>query len=173
MRTLLQPWINSAASWERSPCQRRRPAMKRCSRGRAASESWSGLGSRAPGSDGAGLARWLHGQGVEVVEVERPERQNRRRRGNPTRLMPKQLHGRSRLGRRPPSPRPGWPDRDAAQPAGRSSISAQGTSPRPPISSTPWSSLPRTAGAPTHKSCPRSPVNWVSTRGVRRLSAWP
>ena len=65
------------------------------------------FGIEGTGSYGAGLARWLHGQGVEVVEVERPERQNRRRRGSPTRSMPKRLHGRCRLGRRPPSPRPG------------------------------------------------------------------
>jgi transposase len=39
------------------------------------------FGIEGTGSYGAGLARWLHGQGVEVVEVERPERQNRRRRG--------------------------------------------------------------------------------------------
>jgi len=39
------------------------------------------FGIEGTGSYGAGLARWLHGQGVEVVEVERPKRQNRRRRG--------------------------------------------------------------------------------------------
>jgi transposase len=39
------------------------------------------FGIEGTGSYGAGLARWLHGQGVEVIEVERPERQNRRRRG--------------------------------------------------------------------------------------------
>ena len=65
------------------------------------------FGIEGTGSYGAGLARWLHDQGLEVVEVERPERQNRRRGENPMRLMPKRLHGRSRLGRRPPSPRPG------------------------------------------------------------------
>ena len=30
------------------------------------------FGIEGTGSYGAGLARWLHGQGVEVVEVERP-----------------------------------------------------------------------------------------------------
>src|SRR6266487_2174611 len=39
------------------------------------------FGIEGTGSYGAGLARWLHSQGVEVVEVERPKRQNRRRRG--------------------------------------------------------------------------------------------
>ena len=33
------------------------------------------------GSDGAGLTRHLHGEGVKVVEVDRPNRQRRRRRG--------------------------------------------------------------------------------------------
>ena len=65
------------------------------------------FGIEGTGSYGAGLARWLHGQGVEVVEVERPERQNRRAGENPMRLMPKRLHGRSRRGQRPPSPRLG------------------------------------------------------------------
>ncbi len=39
------------------------------------------FGIEGTGSYGAGLTRWLRGQGVEVIEVERPERQNRRRRG--------------------------------------------------------------------------------------------
>ena len=39
------------------------------------------FGIEGTGSYGAGLARWLRRQGVEVVEVERPKRQNRRRRG--------------------------------------------------------------------------------------------
>ncbi len=33
------------------------------------------------GSFGAGLARWLRAQGLIVLEVERPKRQIRRRRG--------------------------------------------------------------------------------------------
>ncbi len=39
------------------------------------------FGIEGTGSYGAGLARWLRGQGFEVVEVERPKRQDRRRRG--------------------------------------------------------------------------------------------
>src|SRR5438128_5556288 len=39
------------------------------------------FGIEGTGSYGAGLARWLRGRGFEVVEVERPKRQNRRRRG--------------------------------------------------------------------------------------------
>ncbi len=39
------------------------------------------VGVEGTGSYGAGLARYLSGQGVSVVEVKRPDRQRRRRRG--------------------------------------------------------------------------------------------
>jgi transposase len=39
------------------------------------------LGIEGTGSYGAGLTRWLRRRGFEVLEVERPKRQNRRRRG--------------------------------------------------------------------------------------------
>jgi transposase len=39
------------------------------------------VGVEGTGSYGAGLARYLIGEGVEVVEVNRPDRQRRRRRG--------------------------------------------------------------------------------------------
>src|SRR5664279_2313933 len=39
------------------------------------------LGVEGTGSYGAGLTRHLHGDGVRVVEVDRPNRQRRRRRG--------------------------------------------------------------------------------------------
>src|SRR6266567_7110679 len=39
------------------------------------------FGIEGTGSYGAGLARWLRGRGFEVLEVERPKRQHRRRRG--------------------------------------------------------------------------------------------
>ena len=39
------------------------------------------FGIEGTGSYGAGLARWLRGRGYMVVEVERPKRQDRRRRG--------------------------------------------------------------------------------------------
>lgn len=39
------------------------------------------VGVERTGSYGAGLTRHLHGQGVSVVEVDRPNRQERRRRG--------------------------------------------------------------------------------------------
>ena len=37
------------------------------------------FGIEGTGSYGAGLTRWLHGRGFDVLEVERPKRQNRRR----------------------------------------------------------------------------------------------
>jgi transposase len=39
------------------------------------------FGIEGTGSYGAGLARWLRGRGVQVIEVERPKRQDRRRHG--------------------------------------------------------------------------------------------
>ena len=39
------------------------------------------LGIEGTGSYGAGHSRWLLSRGFEVLEVERPKRQNRRRRG--------------------------------------------------------------------------------------------
>jgi transposase len=56
--------------------------------GYAALLTWAGrfgmlgpVGIEGTGSYGAGLARWLRGRGFAVIEVERPKRQNRRRRG--------------------------------------------------------------------------------------------
>ena len=40
-----------------------------------------GVGIEGTGSYGAGLTRFLAGEGIEVVEVNRPNRQTRRRRG--------------------------------------------------------------------------------------------
>jgi transposase len=39
------------------------------------------FGIEGSSSYGAGLARWLGSRGFEVLEVERPKRQNRRRQG--------------------------------------------------------------------------------------------
>ena len=56
--------------------------------GYAALLAWAGqfgaverLGIEGTGRYGAGLARWLRARGLAVVEVERPKRQGRRRRG--------------------------------------------------------------------------------------------
>jgi transposase len=43
------------------------------------------VGIEGTGSYGAGLARHMAGAGVRVVEVDRSDRQDRRRQGNPTR----------------------------------------------------------------------------------------
>jgi transposase len=40
------------------------------------------FGIEGTGSYGVGLARWLRSRGFEVLEVERPKRQVRRRRGS-------------------------------------------------------------------------------------------
>jgi transposase len=63
------------------------------------------FGIEGTSSYGAGLSRWLRRRAVEVLEVERPKRQNRRRHTSPMRSMPKRLHARCRLERRPPSPK--------------------------------------------------------------------
>src|SRR5207302_10478142 len=39
------------------------------------------VGIEGTGSYGAGLARWLHSRSVTVIEVDRPDRRTRRRRG--------------------------------------------------------------------------------------------
>ena len=39
------------------------------------------VGVEGTGSYGVGLSRYFHGEGVRVVEVDRPNRQRRRRRG--------------------------------------------------------------------------------------------
>lgn len=39
------------------------------------------VGIEGTGSYGAGLSRWMRAQGIVVVEVDRPDRADRRRRG--------------------------------------------------------------------------------------------
>jgi transposase len=46
------------------------------------------VGVEGTGSYGVGLARFLTATGIDVVEVDRPNRQVRRRKGSPIRLMP-------------------------------------------------------------------------------------
>ncbi len=58
-----------------------RPGIGGCWRGCESTASSSGSGWKGTGSWGAGLARYLTGEGVEVVEVDRPNRQVRRLRG--------------------------------------------------------------------------------------------
>ena len=63
-------------------------------------------GVEGTGSYGAALARFLAANGQVVVEVNRPDRQARRRRGSPTRPMPRPPPARSRPARPPWPPRP-------------------------------------------------------------------
>ena len=46
------------------------------------------VGVEGTGSYGAGLARYLHGQGVRVIEVSQPGRRQRRPKASPARWMP-------------------------------------------------------------------------------------
>ncbi len=76
-------WIRWAGCWAPRPSRPRRPGT----RAAVAGMSWHGELARAgvegTGRYGAGLARYLAGCGVEVVEVIRPNRQARRQRGKP------------------------------------------------------------------------------------------
>ena len=65
-------------------------------------EAW---GIEGTGSFGAGLARFLHAEDQVVVEVNRPDRQARRRRGKSDPIDAEAQPGRSRRGRAA-SPRP-------------------------------------------------------------------
>ncbi len=81
MCTSRQPWIDSGVSWKPTPL----PTTPEGYRDLVAWASSLGtperFGIEGTGSYGAGLARWLHSCGFQVVEVERPKRQNRRGRG--------------------------------------------------------------------------------------------
>src|SRR5215207_10575089 len=58
------------------------------------------VGVEGTGAYGAGLARRLRGRGVVVIEVDRPNRQERRRTASPTSsTRSKQLERRCRVGR--------------------------------------------------------------------------
>jgi transposase len=46
------------------------------------------VGVEGTGSYGGGLARYLHGQGVTVIEVSQPGRRQRRPKASPARWMP-------------------------------------------------------------------------------------
>ena len=62
-------------SWERTPFRPMQPAL------RNGHGSLVRVGVEGTGSYGAGLTRYLTGIGIEVVEVNRPNRQLRRRLG--------------------------------------------------------------------------------------------
>ena len=81
MCTLLQRWTNWAVSWQPNRCRRHQRATGPWSHGLVRLGTVERFGIEGTSSYGAGLARWLRSRGVEVLEVERPKRQNRRRRG--------------------------------------------------------------------------------------------
>lgn len=66
-------------------------------------------GVEGTGSYGAGLARYLRAAGVEVVEVDRPNRQARRRAGKTDLLTPSRRPGLLKAGGRSVRPRPATP----------------------------------------------------------------
>ena len=57
------------------------PAIRRCSNGSSPSGRSPKIGIEGTGSYGAGLSRYLRRAGVEVTEVDRPNRKERRRSG--------------------------------------------------------------------------------------------
>jgi transposase len=122
------------------------------------------FGIEGTSSYGAGLARWLRGRGFDVVEVERPERQKRRRRGKSD-VIDAEAAARAvhRLGRRLPSRRPGTVRSrccaSCRQPDGQHSWHA----PRPPISCMPSSSPPQIPSAPDCDSS-AGPGSWRPQR---------
>ena len=65
------------------------------------------LGVEGTGSYGAGLTRHLHSEGIRVVQVDRPNRQRRRRHGKPIPKMQSRLPGRPREVTPLVKPRPG------------------------------------------------------------------
>jgi hypothetical protein len=70
-------WTRSAGLWVHHGANDRAGRSLRA--GPVAWAQWRASGSRT-GSDAAGLARWLGGRGDQVVEGNRPDRQQRRRR---------------------------------------------------------------------------------------------
>ena len=74
-------WIATVGCWESSRSRLMRPALKISSVGWSDSVRVSLVGVEGTGSWGVGLARFLAGAEVEVVEVDRPNRQARRKVG--------------------------------------------------------------------------------------------
>ena len=64
------------------------------------------IGVEGTGTYGAGLARFVRAYGLQVVEVNRPDRSLRRRRASRIRSMPRPPPGRPWPGSLPPSLRP-------------------------------------------------------------------
>ena len=64
------------------------------------------IGVEGTGTYGAGLTRFAHAYGLQVVEVNRPDRSLRRRRGKSDPIDAQPLPGRPWPGWPPPRPRP-------------------------------------------------------------------
>jgi transposase len=95
------------------------------------------FGIEGTGSYGAGLTRWLRGRGFEVLEVERPKRQNRRRHGKSDAIDAEAAARAVQAGTATAQPKSGDGPIEmlrTLQAARRSAIKA-----RPSISCTPWS----------------------------------
>jgi transposase len=79
-----------------------------------------GIGLEGTGSYGAGLARWLRERGFPVLEVERPHRQTRRRRGTSDPIdaaaAARAVLAGTATGRSTSSPSVGWPGTRAPAP---------------------------------------------------------
>jgi transposase len=112
------------------------------------------IGVEGTGSWGAGLSRHLRTRGLNVIEVNKPNRHNRRRRGKTDRSMPRRRHERSSPATPPPQLRPATvPSRRSA--SSESLEQAQSRpAPRRPTSSTasvtphPTPSAASSAGSP-------------------------
>ena len=73
--------MRNGGCWERSRSQLTRPATKRCWGGWSLTVEVGRVGVEGTGSWGVGLTRFLHDHEVTVVEVDRPNRQTRRKVG--------------------------------------------------------------------------------------------
>ena len=71
----------TAACWASSRSRRRRPVTSSCAAWLAGFGTVDRVGVEGTGAYGAGLARHLRGEGLVVIEVDRPNRQERRRNG--------------------------------------------------------------------------------------------
>ena len=74
-------WMALVGCWVRSRSQRRHPGIGVWSPGSGRRVIWFGSGWKGQAATGAGLARYLTAADIEVVEVNRPNRQLRRQRG--------------------------------------------------------------------------------------------
>ena len=74
-------WTRTAACWASSRSPPHQRATRTCTPGWPASDSSHGSAIEGTGAYGVGLSRFLQSAGVEVLEVDRPNRQARRRDG--------------------------------------------------------------------------------------------